>query len=356
MSRFTPEEFADIHFIYGYCNGNARAAEREYANRYPNRRVPDHRTFEGVHRRLRERGTVLPYYGEGTGNVRYDANDDEQILTLIMRNPSLSTRRVALQLGITKNKVWRVLRANHLHPFHHTPVQELLPNDLVQRAEFCRSLLLHEEHTPMYLESILWTDESQFTRTGVNNFHNLHEWSETNPHRKWVSSSQRRFCVNVWAGIIGNTFIGPILLPDRLNSESYLQFLIDTAPVLLDEIPLAVRNRVIYQQDGAPSHYGRVVQDWLNEKYPNRWIGRNGPIAWPPRSPDLTPLDFYVWGFLKDEVYSSQIDTRQLLISRIENACVKLRQNLENFTMISAIKRRLQLCLLQNGNHFENYL
>jgi hypothetical protein len=31
----------------------------------------------------------------------------------------------------------------------------------------------------------------------------------------------------------------------------------------------------------------------LDVKFPGRWIGRGGPIAWPPRSPDLTPLDIF---------------------------------------------------------------
>jgi hypothetical protein len=39
-------------------------------------------------------------------------------------------------------------------------------------------------------------------------------------------------------------------------------------------------------------HYGEDVQQWLNATNPGRWIGRGGPIAWPPRSPDLTPMDF----------------------------------------------------------------
>ena len=33
------------------------------------------------------------------------------------------------------------------------------------------------------------------------------------------------------------------------------------------------------------------------------WIGRSETIAWPPRSPDLTPLDFSVWGYVKDQVF-----------------------------------------------------
>ena len=46
--------------------------------------------------------------------------------------------------------------------------------------------------------------------------------------------------------------------------------------------------------NGAPPHWGLVVREFLDQTFPNRWIGRDGPIAWPPRSPDLTPLDFFM--------------------------------------------------------------
>jgi hypothetical protein len=45
---------------------------------------------------------------------------------------------------------------------------------------------------------------------------------------------------------------------------------------------------------------------YLNRKLPCQWKGRGGPIAWPPGSPDLNRLDFYLWGHLKSLVYSSQ--------------------------------------------------
>ena len=52
----------------------------------------------------------------------------------------------------------------------------------------------------------------------------------------------------------------------------------------------------IFQEDGAPAHYANVVRNALNERLTNRWIGRRGTIEWPAHSPDLTPLDFFLWG------------------------------------------------------------
>ena len=46
-------------------------------------------------------------------------------------------------------------------------------------------------------------------------------------------------------------------------------------------------------------HFSQVVRQYLNHKFPNRWIGRGGIKNWPPRSPDLNPLDYHVWGHMK---------------------------------------------------------
>ena len=62
-----------------------------------------------------------------------------------------------------------------------------------------------------------------------------------------------------------------------------------------------------FKQDGAPPHYGIEVRQYLNQLLPNAWIGRRGLVEWPPRSPDLPPLDFYLWGHLKVMVYQESM-------------------------------------------------
>jgi len=73
---------------------------------------------------------------------------------------------------------------------------------------------------------------------------------------------------------------------------------------MLDDIPLAFKENMIFQQDGAPSHNAQLVSHYLNDFFQKRWIGIYGPIEWPPRSPEITPLDFFLWGHLKIVVYA----------------------------------------------------
>ena len=101
------------------------------------------------------------------------------------------------------------------------------------------------------------------------------------------------------------------------------------------------------------------MTEWLNTKFPNRWIGRYGPVRWPPRSPDLTPLDFHEWGTLKSRVYSVPVTTREELVNRIQEQCDLMRteagqDHLRN--AVDSVRRRAHNCRQQEGGHFENLM
>ena len=60
---------------------------------------------------------------------------------------------------------------------------------------------------------------------------------------------------------------------------------------------------VYFQQDGATCHTISETIGLLCEKFPGQMISRKGDYNWPPRSCDLTSLDFFLWGYVKDKVY-----------------------------------------------------
>jgi hypothetical protein len=60
---------------------------------------------------------------------------------------------------------------------------------------------------------------------------------------------------------------------------------------------------ILFPQGGVPPHYHCRVACFLDDIFPNKWVGRGGPIGWPPRSPDLTSLHFHFLGYVKDQVY-----------------------------------------------------
>ncbi len=113
--------------------------------------------------------------------------------------------------------------------------------------------------------------------------------------------------------------------------------------------------KVIFQQDGAPPHFSKQVRAWLGENFDGRWIGRGGPISWAPRSPDLTPLDFFLWGFIKTKVYTRTVVDIDDLKNRIEEEIKSIKkETLQN--VFDSIVKRLEFCIDVNGNTFEQYL
>lgn len=178
-----------------------------------------------------------------------------------------------------------------------------------------------------------------------------------NPHTTVERNFQQRFCFNVWCGIIHNQLIGPFIFQERLTGEAYLQFLQEELPTLLEDVPLATRRRMYFQHDGTPPHFSRAVSTYLNQQFPDKWIGRGGPQSWPPRSPDLTPLDFCVWGWMKDNVYKVNVNTREALLARIIDAFAQIKNSPAGLRRATrAIHNRAVKCIEVDGHIFENLL
>ena len=343
-----------MHFVYGFCNGNSRAAVEEYRRRFPDRRIPSRRVFTRIHQALRDNGCFPSVSVSSERQVVGTINTREDILAMIERSPRLSTRRTASRIGgVSHMLVLRTLHEEDFYPYHDQPVQHLQPGDHAERMDFCRWIQAH----PELLGVILFTDEASFTRDGVNNSRNVHTWSQDNPHETTVTTFQSRFSVNVWCGVIGDRLIGPFVFENNVRGDTYEEVLRNELPGLLEDIPLMVRSQMYFQHDGAPPHYSRLVREYLNASFPNRWIGRGGPIAWPPRSPDLTPLDYYIWGHMKTLVYESKVDSRAALRDRIFAVAEQIRNHPD--TIASAIQSllvRAEKCLANGGGHFEQLL
>ena len=61
--------------------------------------------------------------------------------------------------------------------------------------------------------------------------------------------------------------------------------------------------RLYFQHDGTAPHHAVIVDEWLDQKFPGRWIGKGGPFDWPVSSPDLTPCDLFLRVYLRDIVF-----------------------------------------------------
>jgi len=92
----------------------------------------------------------------------------------------------------------------------------------------------------------------------------------------------------------------------------------------------------------------------LDATFPNRWIGRDGPTPWPPRSPDITALDFFLCGYVKDKVFSTPVRDITNLKARITDAFATITEDMLENTW-REIDYRLDLLRVRKGTHAEVY-
>ncbi|GFT82501.1 uncharacterized protein TNCV_4173441 [Trichonephila clavipes] len=105
-----------------------------------------------------------------------------------------------------------------------------------------------------------------------------------------------------------------------------------------------------FQQDGATCHTARATIDLLKDTFGDRLISRFGPVNWPPRSCDLTPLDYFLWGYVKSLVYADKPQTLDHLEDNIRRVIANIRpQMLEK--VIENWMSRLDYIRASRGSH-----
>ncbi|GFT05681.1 putative DD41D transposase [Trichonephila clavipes] len=80
-----------------------------------------------------------------------------------------------------------------------------------------------------------------------------------------------------------------------------------------------------FQQDGATCHTARATIDLLKDTSSDHLISRFGPVNWPPRSCDLTPIDYFLWGYVKSLVYADNPQTLDPLKDNIRRVIADIR-------------------------------
>ena len=135
-----------------------------------------------------------------------------------------------------------------------------------------------------------------------------------------------------------------------ITADVYLDLLTEyVAPQLID-----FQSAIIFQQNGAPPQWGLHVREFLNETFSYRWIETDAPIPRPPRSPDITPLDFFLWGYVKDIVYRTKVRDMTDLNQRVFNAIATIDEAMLQRTW-QEIEYRLYVLRAINGAHIEVY-
>jgi len=114
-------------------------------------------------------------------------------------------------------------------------------------------------------------------------------------------------------------------------------------------------DNVWFQQDGATAHTSRRSFSLLREMFPGHVISLRGDIGWPPRSQDLTPCDFLLWGYLKAKVYEQRPVTLEPLKEAIRQEVAAITPQM-TLKVTDNYRQRLYQCINIQGPHLSDVL
>ena len=206
------------------------------------------------------------------------------------------------------------------------------------------------EQNPDAKSNFLMTDECIFSLDNTLPSSHIRYWSQAKPKGLVQPKPLQPKRLLVWCGMTARNVIGPYFFDGPVNTESYLIMLRE---FLLPELRrLRILRTTIFQQDGAPAHTAARCIDWLQGRFGERIISRRCDMKWPPRSPDLTPPDFFLWGYLKLRIKKrrpqSIEELKQYITDEIRH--VDRDKSLLDRTFDDFV-RRLRECVENNGSH-----
>jgi len=352
MNRYTILQRTFIVTTYFEEHKSIQAVQRKFRRRYYALPVPAKSTIQNLIRKFRNTGSVADQKRCGRPRSVITEQSTEEVALFFMETPTSTIRPSASVLQMSRSSLHRTLRALNLHPYRPTLLQALNEDDFDRRLQFCEVFLSQLDDDIGLVDKIIWTDEASFKLNGIVNRHNCVYWSRDNPHQK-MEHVLNLPGLTVFGGISSAGLLGPFFFDGTVNGDRYLQLLDNNVWPILQNRPDI--NNTFWMQDGAPAHYDARVRAWLHQKFPNRWIGRRGPLEWPARSPDLTPPDFFLWSVIKEKVYKKKNNNleelRQSVIRAFGEITIDLCRKVTN-----SVPERFRMCALKNGGHFEHYL
>lgn len=237
-------------------------------------------------------------------------------------------------------------------------VQALKEEDYALRQNFAEEMI-RDFFNNDRIDNILFSDEAHFHLNGAVNKQNCRYWAEENPRKKHQTPlhSPR---VSVWCAMSSAGIIGPYFFQTArghtvtINSARYSEMIRHFFTPALQEFD-GYNDQTWFQQDGATAHTAQVSMEAVRALFPGKLISKFGDKNWPPRSPDLTPMDFFLWGYLKSKVYATNPATLDALRQRIEEEIAAIPAEMCS-RVFQNLRVRLEECLQRNGHHLDNII
>lgn len=361
MNPLSKEQKAKVVQLY-FKTGSAILAQRAFRSTFKVRYAPDIKTIKLLSERFLAVGSIEKLNQGRSGRKRSKRSSEniEKVKTAIQETPTKSIRKLAAQVHSSKSTVQRILKKDlRLTPYKISVHQTLSDNDKTQRIAFASWFCDMCTGDGGFLDNLWCSDEAHFLLNGGVNTQNCRIWANTLPDtvmEKPLHSEK----VTVWCAMSSKGIIGPFWFQDgngsttTINKERYVKTLERFWGHLCRQYAASLDN-MWFQQDGAAPHTSNMALEWLQQHFGDRCISRKVQHPWPAHSPDLTPLDFFLWGYLKSKVYERSPETLEELKNAIERE-IKRIPAVTCARVMEEMKKRATLCVQRNGSHLEHVL
>jgi AraC-like DNA-binding protein len=337
--------------------GSAARARRALAAERGQRAAPPAYAIARWAEAFQARGSVLPRPAHRQPR-RLTSATLRSLSNALRRSPKLSIRQLALRLGIPRSTVQRAIKHKlGLFPYKIQVVQRLQRGDKAKRLRFCRWLLSNWKRSS-FRRGLLMTDEAHFYLDGNVLKQNCRIWGTERPKEVVFRQGQSPH-VTVWCGVASWGIVGPYFFEERnrvatVTGARYRRMVQKFLIPHLHRSHVPLRS-VWFQQDGARPHTAAATLTLLKDIFPGKVLSKGGSMEWPPRSPDLTLPDFFLWGLIKAQVYRSRVPSLAVLKRRIRAAlCAVPSATLKAAVDVLALRARA--CIQQRGGYPETVL
>ncbi|KAJ8878695.1 hypothetical protein PR048_019280 [Dryococelus australis] len=298
--EYTIEEYCDMYRTFCECRGNANVAARLYRERYRGHRHPIANVIRRLDQRARESGQIMP--GISSSDVRKESH-----LELV----------AGRRLGVSYSLVLTILHDDGLYPYCYNAIHPLIERDRPRHFKYCQGMLTSLQHNPDFVGHIRWTDEAQFTREGISNWHNSHHWHQSNPHRHSLDGTMQCFSARFYRSC-WKTFHWPF---EELCGTNMTGYHLITAEQRAGNLITPLRS--------GGSDQGRT--SILTTKVTR------------PRSRKL-----FLRGFLKELMYHEPVASVEECIARLHAAVVHVTNDYLRAAQ-AAIPQRVRACIVMEG-------
>uniref|UniRef100_A0A0K0ELC2 DUF4817 domain-containing protein n=1 Tax=Strongyloides stercoralis TaxID=6248 RepID=A0A0K0ELC2_STRER len=338
--KLNNEQRTKIVELYREHGCKISVTQREFKNFYNLEKPPNRSTVKNIVEKFNKYGNVADLPRSGRPKTARTDDNIERVRESVTNNKETSLKQRAKELCLSKESLRRIITEDLNFKPYKIQFSEKSENiDTTERLTYVTAFENLVRENDGFLDKLIMSSEAHFYTEGYVNVQNLWVWGSEEP-KPITDEPLKAKSVIVWCGVTSKRIIGPYFFEDEdgqtvtVNGLRYREMIQNfLVPQLEGE------EEMWFQQSGSPSHTTKETIYLLKSIFGNRLISKKCDINYPSQSPDLSAADFFLWGYLKDQVYKNRPKTIDELKDNIEEEIGYIQQDTLKKVMENVLER-----------------